>query len=187
LVLSKKENSDIRENEFILSQQINHMKLLIFTTVIFLFLTFLVNAQQYSLLATVTVKPIYNLTLGIEIITKKVLAGDNLNVSIKLNKSDLTEIKEEITVDLAYEILKPNKKVLDSGFAGKVKVKDYNKTTIQIPIPNIKPGRYILNITTTHPQAIPSSDSDDFSVKEKLRLGSFSILEYFNFLIGLFG
>ena len=155
------------------------MKLLIFATVIFLFLAFLVNAQQYSFLATVTVKPIYNLTLDIEIITKEVLIGNNLNVSIKLSKTDLTEI----TVDLTYEILKSNKKVLKSGYAGEIKVNDYNETIIQIPTPiDIKPGRYILNITANHPQAISSSDSDVFWVKRKSS-GILSFLEYLKILL----
>ena len=156
------------------------MKLLIFTTVIFLFLAFLVNAQQYSLLSTVTVKPIYNLTLDIEIITKELLIGNNLNVSIKLSKTDPTK---EIVVDLTYEILKPNKKVLKSGYAGEIKVNDYNETIIQIPTPiDIKPGRYILNITANHPQAISSSDSDVFWVKRKSS-GILSFLEYLKILL----
>lgn len=145
-----------------------------------------VNCVEQSLLATVSINPIYDLSLEIEVITERVLAGDNISVSVGLEKEDLSEFGKgkEITVDLTYQILRPRKKLVDSGYAGEIKVKEYNETTIQIPVPTeAKPGRYILKMTASNPQAISSSDSDDFTVVKKIVKMS---MDFFKLLVWFF-
>ena len=74
----------------------------------------LIKSKEVSTLATVSVNPIYDLNIEIDIFNNKLSSGENLNVSINLKKTNLTGISEEISVDLNYEIAKKGKKARQS-------------------------------------------------------------------------
>ncbi len=160
------------------------MRVLIFLLILFFFVETAL-AEEFFIPAQVTISPIYSLSLEIDILNDKILSGDYLNVSVELIKTDLAEIGagEEITVDLYYEIFRPqkgkfkeNKTIIASDFAGTIDIVDKKEEVIQIPIPSdIMPGKYILNIKASHPQATADSDYDKFWVKRKGFLG---ILDY---------
>ena len=137
---------------------------LIFLLFSLLLLPIIANGVSYYVPVSVVVNPAYTISLDIEVLNEKLLAGGNLNVSLELEK---TGREGEIVVELDYEIIKGKKTVL-SGYIGSINVSDYKEETIQIPIPSdIKPKKYTLVITATHPQAYSDSDRDSFQVKKK--------------------
>lgn len=159
-------------------------RLIIFVFIILfsLFWVSFSSASSFSTEAIVTVNSIYELSLSTDITTEIIRAGESLSVLINLSKKDLTNIAEEIEVDMDYEIWKAREMVA-SGYAGFVIVKDKNETIIRIQTPaNIKPGMYILKIKASHPQAYSNKDEDGFRIKkEKPSAPLFSI---FFFLLG---
>ncbi len=138
-----------------------------------LIITLAQPSVEYTIPAIVTVNPIYQLSIAIDILNETIFPGDYMNVSVELNKTDLIELGagEEINVYLYYEIFKPKGKertVIESDFAGIIKVVNHTEEIIQIPIPlDIKTGKYVLSINATHPQAYSAQDEDDFLVKRK--------------------
>ncbi len=145
--------------------------LILLSITILLFLVSFLEAKsvEYSTMATVTVNPIYELSLEIDVITETILSGDNLSILINLSKEDLTTIAKEIKVDLNYEILRSKVNLITSGYAGSVNVTNEIEITIQIPTPyDLGPGRYILRITASHPQAYGDESEDAFKVKRKI-------------------
>ena len=76
--------------------------LFIFLYIFLFFNVALIKSQEVSTLATVTINPIYNLSIDINILNNKLSSGENLSVFISLEKTDLTIISEEISVDLNY-------------------------------------------------------------------------------------
>ena len=70
----------------------------------------LAESKEVSTLATVEVKPAYGLVIDIEILDDKVSSEEDLSVFIVLEKTNLIDISEEISVDLNYEITKKRKK-----------------------------------------------------------------------------
>lgn len=126
---------------------------------------------EQSIEATVTINPIYEILIEIDILTEFVGAGDNLSVLVDLEKINLIAISEEIEISLDYEILKKGKlELIDSGYIGSVFVGDEKETIvveIQTPI-GMRPGKYILKINATHPQAYGDEDEDDFWIRKKL-------------------
>ena len=135
-----------------------------------------VNCVEYSLLATVTVKPIYILTLDIEVISRQVLPSSTINTLLKLNK---TGRSGKITVDLKYEIILSNKKtvILTTADVNQIDVDDYVERNVYVNVPDIKQGKYILKVTASHRQAVSSSDFDDFWVRKKIVMMSMNLFE----------
>lgn len=144
-----------------------------FVLVITAFASLAASFQQFGVPVTVTINPIYNLILEVDVITEHVAAGGNLIVLVKLNK---TGPANWITVDLDYSILNMKKQVVATGDAGTIDVIDETEKNVTIPLPSyFTPGRYILNITASHPQAKEVSDYDYFWVSKKSGKG---LLEY---------
>ena len=137
----------------------------------------LIKSQEVSTLATVSVNPIYDLDIEIDILNNKLSSGENLRVSINLTKTDLTGISEEISVDLDYEIARRGKKgkTIESGFLKNVSITDEETETVEIMIsPDLK-GRYILKIIASNPQSNSDEDSETFVVRKKDKPSFFSI------------
>lgn len=131
---------------------------------LFLLLSPIVEGISYSVPVSVNVNPVYNLSLNVGVLNERALAGENLNVSLELEKIGR---EGEIEVYLSYDIIKGKKTVL-SGYIGSINVSDYKKEVVQIPMPtSMEPGRYRLNVTATHPQAYSDSDNDDFWIRGK--------------------
>lgn len=139
------------------------MKWLVLIAILFIFPIAL--AIDFSIIASVTINPIYDLDLEIEIINEKVTGGDDLNVSVILEKNDLINIAGEITIDLNYEIVKAKKFVIKQGYADSIDITDHAEKIIQISTIGINPGKYTLRMNATHAQAYSSQDEDKFVVK----------------------
>ena len=156
--------------------------LLIF--IILLISILFVNALEYNIPVSITVLPIYNLSIDINILNNKLFPGENLDVIIKLEKTDLTSISKEIAVDLNYKIIK-GKKVIKTGFLQTINITSYKEEIINIKIPSDLRGRYILKIIASNPQSYSDKDSKMFVVRKKIMPGlpaSFSFQNLINFL-----
>ena len=146
----------------------------------------LAKSQEVSTLATVEVKPAYDLVIDIEILNDKISSGENLSVFISLEKTDLASISGEISVNLNYEITKKGKKgkLIKSGFLKTVSITD--EATVEVSIPSEVKGRYILKIIASNPQSHSNEDSETFVVRKKTIpgfLASFSFQGLINFFI----
>lgn len=124
-----------------------------------------------SLIAFVTINPIYNLSLDINITNPKLSANENLNISVFLQKTNLTNINEIIEVNLDYEIIKARKSIT-SGSLGTIEINDSVKEIFTINTSNLTTGKYTLKAEATHAQSNPSQDSEAFSKATKKTLGS---------------
>lgn len=155
----------------------------IFCFFLITFALFIVSAKavEYSLLAVVTINPIYDLKLEVDVITEHVVAGNDIIAEVKLEKIGPAD---RITVDLDYSILNMRKQVKATGYVGTINVINEAEKNVTVPIPSdFKPGRYILNITASHPQARDASDYDYFFVSKKVGKGLLEyLLELFKYL-----
>jgi len=147
----------------------------------------LVESKEISTLATVEVNSIYELNVDIEILKDKIFRGENLSVFIVLEKTDLTDISEEISVDLNYEIIKKGKKSkpIESGFLKTVNITDNRTETVEILISSDLKGRHILKIIASNPQSHSDEDSETFVAKKKTKSkfpASFSFQGLINFV-----
>ena len=147
----------------------------------------LAKSQEVSTLATVEVKPAYDLAIDIEIPDDKISSEETLSVFVNLEKTDLTGLSEEISVDLNYEITKKgkNKEPINSGFLKTVNIIEDVSEVVEILIPSDLKGRYILKIIASNPQSNTAEDSDTFVVRKKTRSGfptSFAFQGLINFL-----
>ena len=131
----------------------------------------LAQSQEVSTLATVEVKPAYDLSIDINILNNRLSFGENLSVLINLTKTDLTSISEEISVDLNYEIFKNGKKmeIIESGFLKTVDITNESVEAVEIPIsPDLK-GIHILKIIASNPQSHSDENSETFVIRKKTR------------------
>ena len=145
----------------------------------------LVESKEVSTLATAEVKPAYRLVLDIEILKNKISSEENLSIFIHLNKSDLIDVSEEISVDLNYEITKKGKKSkpIKSGFLKTININDEKTELVKILISSDLKGRYILKIIASNPQSHSDEDSETFVVRKKTKFPtSFSFKGLINFL-----
>lgn len=140
----------------------------------------LAESKEVSTLATVEVKPAYNLSIDIDILNNKLSSGENLSVSIKLRKIDLASIAGEISVDLNYEITKKGKKSkpIKSGFLKTVNITDNMTEVVEILISSDLKGRHILKIIASNPQSHSDEDSETFVARKKTISG---FLAFFSF------
>lgn len=127
-----------------------------------------VEAVEYNIPVSVTVLPIYNLSIDMNILTKVIMPEKDLSVFIELEKTDLTHISKEIIVDLNYEIIK-GRKVIETGFLQTLHVKDGIEKIVNIEIPPNLKGSYNLKIIASNPQSYSDEDKDKFWVRKKLR------------------
>lgn len=134
--------------------------------IILLMLTLFVKGLEYNIPVSVTVLRIYNLPIDINILNNKLSSGEDLNVFIELEKTDLADISKEIIVDLNYEIIK-GKKVIKSDFLQTIKIIEYEEKIVNIKIPPDLRGRYILKIIASNPQSYSGEDSERFVVRKK--------------------
>ena len=150
----------------------------IFLSIFLSFNVALIASKEVSTLATVTVNPIYNLSIEIEILNDKLKSGENLSVLINLEKIDLANIAGEISVDLNYEITKKGKKgeIIESGFLKTINIINQKDEVVEIPIFSGLKGKYILKIIASNPQSNSDEDSETFVVKKK---GKFSFSSIF--------
>jgi len=128
----------------------------------------LVTSSEVGTLATVTVKPAYDLSIDIDILDGVVLQGEDLSVFIELNKANLGGISEEISVDLNYEIIKGNR-VVESGFLQTVNLLNVGEITVEVPISSDLRGGHILKIIASNPQSNSGEDEDRFRVRRSFR------------------
>ena len=129
----------------------------------------LAESKEVSTLATVEVKPAYDLVIDIKITDDKISSGENLIVFVDLKKTDLASISGEISVNLNYEITKRGKKgqLVEIGFLEIISITGEETKTVEILIsPDLK-GRYILKIIASNPQSFPDEDSEIFVVRKK--------------------
>jgi hypothetical protein len=141
--------------------------LLIFVILLMTIVT--VNALEASVQVRVTVLPIYNLSVHINILNKLVYSGTNLFVVVDLRKTDLIKIKgsDRINVDLNYEILKGNK-VVKKGFIETIPIIKYDRDVVIIKIPSdFTSGSYDLRIIASQSQSYTASDKEGFFVFKK--------------------
>ena len=125
-----------------------------------------VQALEYNIPVSVTVLPIYNLSINIDILNNKLSPGETLSVFIELEKTDLSSISKEIAVDLNYKIIK-RKKVIKDDFLQTINIIKSKEEIVNIKIPSDLRGRYILKITASNPQSYSDEDSKRFVVRKK--------------------
>jgi len=130
-----------------------------------------INSQEISTLATVEVKPAYSLILDINILNNKLKSGENLRVSIDLEKIDLTNMAGEISVGLNYEITKNGKKkeVIESGFVKTINIINMGTEIVEISISSDLKGKHILKIIASNPQSNSDEDGETFSIRKRSR------------------
>ena len=144
------------------------MKVIFFILVFLFCLPFLVQAISFNSQASVTVNPIYSLDIEIDIQNKRILfyGGNIIDVDVEVGKTDLTNISEEIEVDLYYELKKRwfwGTVLVSSGPLDSMLVQDYNMTNYDIVFPfNTGTGIMTLTIEASHPQSRGDYDSDIF-------------------------
>jgi hypothetical protein len=128
------------------------------------------NIVSATTTATVTVLPLYNISVDIKILNKVVNSGESLFVLVNLAKTDLTKVKSSprINVDLNYEILVKNK-VVKTGFIETIPIIKSDRDTVSISIPSDFSGSYDLRIIATESQAYTASDKDSFLVNKKFK------------------
>ena len=150
----------------------------IFLSIFLSFNVALIASEEVSTLATVTVNPIYNLSIEIEILNDKLSSGENLSVLINLEKIDLANIAGEISVDLNYEITKKGKKteIVESGFLKTVDIINQKNGVVGVSFSSDLKGKHILKIIASNPQSNSDEDSEVFIVKKK---GKFSLSSIF--------
>ena len=138
----------------------------------------LIESKQISTMASVEVNPAYDLDINIEILNDKVVVGENLSVFVELKKTDLTNIAEEISVDLNYEITKngAKKEIIESGFLKTIDITDEKTEIVEIQVSSDLKGKYILKIIASNPQSFSEEDSETFVVMKK-RSSFLSLLE----------
>lgn len=139
----------------------------------------LVEASQAGTLATVTVNAAYDLSIEIEILNDAAPQGEDLSVFVELEKANLGDLSEEITVYLDYEIIKGNK-VIESGFLQEVDVLDEMDVIVEIPVSPDLRGSHVLKIIASNPQSNSGEDEDRFRVRRFFGGNSF-----FSFLFGI--
>ena len=141
----------------------------IFLYIFLFFNATLITSKEVSTLATVEVKPAYDLIIDINILNNKLKFGENLSVSIELKKTDLTNMTGEISVDLNYEITKNRKKIeiIESGFVKTINVTNNKTEVVEISISSNLKGRHILKIIASNPQSNPDEDSETFVVRKR--------------------
>jgi hypothetical protein len=149
------------------------MRRFLLVLVILLMLILFVKGLEYNIPVSVTVLPIYELSIDIDILNNKLSSGENLSVFIELEKTDLTNMAGEISVDLNYEIIKKKRKkfeIIARGYAGSLIVDDESNQTIQIPTPSdAHSGKYILKIIASNPQSYSDEDSETFVVRKRYK------------------
>ncbi|MBI2452373.1 hypothetical protein HYV50_04845 [Candidatus Pacearchaeota archaeon] len=130
------------------------------------------ESKQIPTTASVQVNRIYALSLDINILNKKISPGENLSVFMDLNKSDLSNIKNEIEVDLNYEIIRRGE-IIEEGFLKLINITNEKEEILTIPISQDLKGAYSLKIIASNPQSYTSEDKDKFVVKGKSETPSF--------------
>jgi len=150
----------------------------------------LVESRRIATTATVTVNPLYNLSIDIDILNEIVHNGENLSILIELEKEDLSNISKEISVDLNYEIIR-GKKIIESNFLKTVNITDKKEVTVNISISQDLRGAYNLKIIASNPQSNSDDDKDRFRVtpqRSNLRNNvSSGRNSFFYFIFDLFG
>ena len=136
------------------------------------------NAQDLIIPVNITVTDKYKIGANIDVLEKKVKAGQNISVFTELTKTKQRkidpEIEGKITVSLLYNVLKGTKFI--TSLSTTKEVIDYNADTVSIPIPiNATKGSYTVEVTATHLDKT-AKDKDSFLVTTNL----FGI--FFNFL-----
>ena len=149
----------------------------IFLSIFLSFNMALIASKEVSTLATVEVKPAYDLLINIDILNDKLKFGENLSVLINLEKIDLANIAGEISVDLNYEITKKGKKteIVESGFLKTINIINQKNDVVEIIIPPGLKGKHILKIIASNPQSNSDEDSEVFIVRKRDRLSFSSI------------
>ncbi len=149
---------------------------------IFLFVS-LVEAKQIETIVTVTVNPIYNLSVDINILNKFISEGENLSVFVDLQKVNLTSISNEVSVDLNYQVLKDTKKrkIVEAGFVKVINVTDSKQDTVNITVTSDLSGVYILNIIASNPQSFSGDDEDEFHVRKSKK----PVRSFLHFIFGV--
>jgi len=148
-------------------------------TFLYIFLFFSVasiSSKEISTLATVEVKPAYDLAIDINILNSKLLSGENLSVFIELKKTNLTNLIGKISVDLNYEISKNGKKgeIIESGFLKTVNITNLKTEVVDVSFSSNLKGKHILKITASNPQSNSDEDSETFTVRKRKGRHSFS-------------
>jgi len=154
------------------------MRRFLLVLIILLISILFVKGIEYNIPVSVTVLPIYNLSINIDILNNKLSSGENLSVFIKLEKDNLINIDEEIAVDLNYEIIK-GKKVIKSDFLQTINITEYEEEIVEVRVSSDLKGRYILKIIASNPQSYSDEDSETFVVRKRYKL-SFSRI-FFSF------
>lgn len=144
------------------------MRRFLLVLIILLMLILFVKGLEYNILVSVTVLPIYNLSIDIDILNNKLSSGENLSVFIELEKTDLSSISKEIAVDLNYEIIK-GREVINSGFLQTINITENKEEIINIKTPPDLKGSYILKIIASNPQSYSDEDEGRFWVRKKPR------------------
>ena len=124
------------------------------------------KALEYNIPVSVTVLPIYKLSIDIDILTEVTAPEKNLSVFIELEKTDLTKISKEIFIDLNYEIIK-GKKVIETGFLQTINITEHKEKIVNIKIPLDLKGSYNLKIIASNPQSYSDEDKERFWVRKK--------------------
>jgi len=119
-----------------------------------------------TILAFVSINPLYDMSLGINITNPKLFADENLTVSVFLEKFNRTVTNENITISLNYTISN-RRSTISSGSLGTVKVNDSVQELFNISTSDISSGKYTLSIKATQDQSNPSEDSEEFSKTRK--------------------
>ena len=150
----------------------------IFLSIFLSFNVALIASKEVSTLATVEVKPAYEISIDIDILNDKLKSGENLSVLINLEKIDLANIAGEISVDLNYEITKKGKKteIVESGFLKTVDIINQKNGVVGVSFSSDLKGKHILKIIASNPQSNSDEDSEVFIVKKK---GKFSLSSIF--------
>ena len=150
----------------------------IFLYIFLFFNVALIESREVSTLATVEVKPAYEISIDINILNDKLKPGENLSVLINLEKIDLANIAGKISVDLNYEITKKGKngEIIESGFLKTVNITNEKDEVVDVSFSSNLKGRYILKIIASNPQSNSDEDSETFVVRKKSNLSFSSIL-----------
>lgn len=125
-----------------------------------------IKAIEYNIPVSVSVLPIYNLSIDIDILTEVTAPEKDLSVFIELEKTDLTDISKEIVVDLNYEIIK-GRKVINGNFLQTIDITEHKEEIVNIKIPPDLKGSYILKIIASNPQSYSDEDKDKFFIWRK--------------------
>ena len=145
-----------------------------------------ITAVISTLIALVTINPLYDLSLDINIINPKLSLNEDLNVSVFLQKMNLTKRSEIIEVKLDYEILKSRSIVVNGSF-GSILVNDSFKDNFIINTSNLTAGRHTIKVEATHPQSNTGQDSEKFSKTSKSSKSTNPFANILDAISSLFG